>query len=199
MAPGLECFGPALSLVFLDHFLEIVNIVEIDIVQIINGRVDITRHGNIYEEHGTVPPPAQDVPHVIRMNDGFGGSRGTDDDIRARHDLENGVKGYGFSADTFRQFPSAFQSTVGYQDTPDAGLNKMHGRQLGHFSRTYEQRLMLRHIVKDSFRQLHRCIADGNRTGGDSGFRTHPLGYGKSLVQKAVHDEPALWALLAFR
>ena len=77
-------------------------------------------------------------------------------------------------------------------------MNKMHGRQLGHFSRTYEQRLMLRHIVKDSFRQLHRCIADGNRTGGDSGFRTHPLGYGKSLVQKAVHDEPGTLGVAGF-
>ena len=59
----------ALAQVGVDHFLQVVDIVEEDVVEVVDGGLDIARHGDIDEEHRLVAAGGDDALHLVLVQD----------------------------------------------------------------------------------------------------------------------------------
>src|SRR6185437_10318963 len=60
------------------HLLKVVNVVEINVIDAVYGRLDIAGHGDIDQEHGTVAASFDNLAHLLFGQDVFGSGRGGD-------------------------------------------------------------------------------------------------------------------------
>ena len=175
--------------IFLHHFLEVVDIVQIDVVKAVDVGVNVPGNGDIYEEHGAVLADLEHGTDITGTDDGLGRAGRSDDDIHIFQVLGQRLEGDGPPVELGGQFLPARQGAVGHDDFPDARLKQMSGGQLGHFSGAHQHGAVLVHVAENALGQLHGRIADGNGAGGNGGFCAHALGYGKGLVQQAVEND----------
>ncbi len=68
-------FALALAQVRLDHRAQVVDVVAESVVEIVDGRLDVARHGDVDEEERAGVTRAQHGFDVRRADDGLGGSR----------------------------------------------------------------------------------------------------------------------------
>ena len=74
----------ALAQVGVDHFLQVVDVVEEDVVELVDRRLDVARHRDIDQEHGPVAPRRDHALHLVLVQDVVRRAGGGDHDIHLR-------------------------------------------------------------------------------------------------------------------
>ena len=87
---GLGVLGllQALAQVGVDHFLQIVDIVEEDVVELVDGGLDIARHRDIDQEHRPVAARGDHALHLVFVQDVVRRAARRDHDIHLRQHAE---------------------------------------------------------------------------------------------------------------
>ena len=96
MASARSASDPAVGDVRDDYLLQVVDVVDEDAVQLVHLRIDIARHRDIDEEHGTVTAAAQETLAVLLAEDGVRRAGGADDDVGARNGVVELLERYRF-------------------------------------------------------------------------------------------------------
>ena len=73
-ALGVFCLLPPALNIGSDRLLQIVDVINEDAVQLVHFRINITRNGDVDEEHRPIFPPAQKLFAMLSAEDGHGGS-----------------------------------------------------------------------------------------------------------------------------
>ena len=53
----------------VDHFLQVVDVVEEDVVELVDRRLDVARHGDVDQEHRLVAARGDDALHLVLVQD----------------------------------------------------------------------------------------------------------------------------------
>src|SRR6185437_10238213 len=80
---GARGFFSAVGNVGNDRLLQIVNVVNENSIELIQFRINVSRHRDINEEHGTVLPPTQEQLSVFSPEDGMRSPGRRNDNISA--------------------------------------------------------------------------------------------------------------------
>ena len=176
----LQGFVLAFPPVGVDHRIEVVNVVEVDIGQGIYFGVNIPRHGDIDIEHRRVLPFAHRFPGPVLGDDMLAGAGGADHNIRLGQRGIELIEGESLTLVLLGQCNSVGKCPVGDHQSPDSLLDEMVDGQLGHVTRTDHQNDFVVQGVKDLGGQFHGGITDRYRVAGDLGFRAYPLGRAKN-------------------
>ena len=188
LGPGR--FLATLGQIFLHDLLQVVDVVEVDVVQTVDVRVDVAGHGDIDKKHGLVPSGLEHGAHVPGFYDHMGGAGGADDDVHLVQAREEFLEGHGPPLEASGQFLGPGVGAVGHQNLRHAGIEQMDGGQLGHLAGPDQHGLLAGHLAENALGQFHGRVADGHGAGPDAGGRPHFLGHGKGLVAQPVGDDP---------
>ena len=169
--------------VLFHHFLEVVDIVKVDVVQAVDVGVDVAGDGDVDEEHGPVLARLEHAADVTGTDDGIRRTGGRDDDVHLRQMGGQGFKRQGPAIELTCQFLTARERTVGHQDLVHTGLEQVGGGQFGHLTGAHQHGLVVLHLAEDALGQFHGGIADGHGAGGHGGLGAHAFGHGERLVQ----------------
>ena len=161
-------FAGALGEVGGSDGLEIVDVVEEDAFEAIDGGFNIARHGNIDEKHGAVAALLKEAMRVFAGEDGMGCAGGGDDDVGLagglvqrlpRDDLwadgDGEVSGHGVGA---------FAGAVSEQDGAGAMSDEMARGEFAHLAGADEEDGFAVERAEDFAREI-----DGDRGDGDGG------------------------------
>ena len=185
---ALAFYGGPLAVfdVLLDNPLEIVDVVDVDIVQAVDVRIDVPRYGDIDEKQRPVAPAAHGAPDLVPTDDDSRSPGGANDDI---HHLQG--LGYFFEPDrpsvkALGQFHPPLEGAVGHPNLVGAIADKMLHGQFRHFASPDQKHLAAFEVAEDLTRQLDGRIADGNRMIPDARFSADSFGHEKGSVQQTV-------------
>ena len=186
----------ALPQVGVDHFLQIVDVVEEDVVQIVDRRVDVARHGDIDQEHGLVAAGGDDALHLVFVQDVVRRAAGGDHDVHLRqHGDEAGVLD-GRALEQLRHFDGALLGAVGDEDVRGAGAAQVPGRQFAHLAGADDHDGAVVERAENLARQFHGGVADRDRHLSDAGFGAHALGHAEGAGQQAFQPSAERAAIL---
>ena len=191
----LDRLPVALGPVHLDHAVQVIDVVEVDVAQVVDPRIQIPRHGDVDEEQGPVAALAHHRTHLLLAQDQVGRAGGADDDVHPLQFPEDLLQAHGPAVVAARQVDRPLQGAVGDNHLGHALADQVLGRQFGHLPGADEQHPLVRKVAENLARQFHRGVADGHGAGADAGFRAHPLGHGKGLVHQLVEQKTGAAAL----
>ena len=100
---GARDLGPASRQVLLHDALQVIDVVQEDLFDLADRRVDVAWHGDVDDEQRFGAPPAQDHLDVLAHDDGSLRSRRREDDVRVAHRLSQARPGNRASADLRRE------------------------------------------------------------------------------------------------
>ena len=128
---GVVRFLHALAQVGVDHFLQIVDVVEEDVVEVVDRGLDIARHGDIDEEHRLVAAGGDDALHLVLVQDVVrrAGARRSGYPPRAACSTKR-VYSTGVPWKSFGHFDGALMGAVGDEDVRRAGAAQVARGQL---------------------------------------------------------------------
>ncbi len=137
-----------------DRILQVVDVINEDAVEFVHLRVNVTRDGDVNEEHGAVFPPRQKHFAVLALEDGDGGSGRGDHDVGAVAVLIEMVEANGFSTEACGEGNGRIVGAVGDEDGTRSLCQQMPGSQLRHFAGAYQAHVLAFERSEDFARQL---------------------------------------------
>lgn len=172
--------------VFGDHFVQIIDAIEVNVVQLADFRLDITGNSDIHHEDRFVLAQLQRALDRAFAQDRQLAGGGADDDIAA-HQLGRDVREqHRVGAKLLGQDARALQGAVGDHDTLDAQVMQVASDQGDGFTGADQQRLAALQVTENLFGQAHGGERDGHRVFTDGGVGAHLLGrIERSLEQTA--------------
>ena len=125
----------ALAQVGVDHFLQVVDIVEEDVVQVVDRGLDIARHRDIDQEHRLVAAGGDDALHLFLVQDVVRRAGAGDQDIDLRqHGGEARVLDRR-ALEELGHFHGALMRAVGDEDVGGAGAAQVARGEFAHLAR----------------------------------------------------------------
>ena len=159
-----------------DHFVEIVDAVEVNVVELADFRLDIPWHGDVDHEDRLVLAQLQGAFDRALAEDRQLAGGGADDDVAAHQFGRDVREQHGMGAELLGQSAGAFQRTVGHDDAFHAELVQVAGDQGDGLAGTDQQRLAALQVAENLFRQADRGKRHGHRVLADGGVGAHLLG-----------------------
>ena len=186
---GLDGLAAPGCQVLLDNFLQIVDVVEVDVVQAVHVRIHVPRHCDVDEEHGPVASGLQDCLYVACVDNGLRSTRGGDDYVHLAQGLAELFEGHCPAVVEAGKILGPGIGPVAHEDFGDAVLHKVGCGKFCHFASAYQHGLVVFHGTEDALGKFHCRVADGHCRGGHCRFRAHALCHAEGLVQKVVQDD----------
>ena len=125
----------ALAQVGVDHFLQIVDVVQEDVVEIVDGGLDIARHRDIDQEHRLVAARGDDALHLVLVQDVMRRAARGDQDIHLGQHADEARILDRRALEQLRHFHRALVRAVGDEDVRRARAPQVARRQFGHLAR----------------------------------------------------------------
>ena len=115
---GFRAFGflAAVGNMRGDGLLQVVNVIDEDAVELVHGRVDVARYGDIDKEHGPVLATAQEQLAMFAAEDRVRRAGGGDHDVGAVTGVVQIFEMDGLSFELVRQADGAFVGAIGHED-----------------------------------------------------------------------------------
>ena len=187
-APG--DFLLALAKVIVGNGLQIIDVVEVNVLQKIDGRINVARHGDVNEQQRPVAAQFHQWLQLRPVKNIMRRGRAADDDVNAgkfrRPILEMNRPPVQFPG----QGHGAVMRAVGDNDAVGAAAEQGARGFLARLTRADDHDRMLVQRTENLLRQFHRHGADGHAAALDVGFRPNLLGHVerflKGLVQMAA-------------
>src|SRR6185312_4555833 len=145
-----------------DNFTQVVDVVEEHAFKLVHCRVDVTGHGDIDQEHGTVAAFAHRRAHLLARQDKVRRTARSQHDIDFRHGVFEVFVVEHPAAALFGHGLGALARAVGHQDFGNARAAKMTRGAFGHFPGAYHQDLLALELAENFAGELHRGIAHGD-------------------------------------
>ena len=156
---GLLRFLQSPIAVRLNYFLQIVNVVQEDIVDLIHRRLDIAGNCNVDQEHWTVAAYVDRTLHVLAGNDVLGRTAGGNHDVHLRQRLLELFILHHFAIEQSSHGIGSRARSIGHEYARSAGPPQMARREFSHLTRAHQQHLAIFKRAENLARQLHRGIA----------------------------------------
>ncbi len=183
---GASRFLVPISQMRLHHLLQIVDVVDEDSVEVVETGIDVTRYGDVDEEHGPILPDVEELLAVLLAEDGVRRAGGADDDVGPGRGVIEAIKGNGFAVKLLGQGDGAVEGAVADVNLFGPVGDEVTGREFAHLAGAHQIHRLAGEAAEDLLRQFdgHRC--DGNRRGSDGGLIPNLFGDGKGAGQKLV-------------
>ncbi len=153
-------FLAPLAQIGVDHFLQIVDVVEEDVVEIVDRGFDVAGHRNIDEEHGLVAASANHALHFVFMQDVVRRAAGSDQDIHFRQHVDEAAVLDRRALKQLGHLDGAFVSAVGDEDVRSAGTPQVPGGEFRHLARPGDHDGAVVQRTEDFARQFDGGVAD---------------------------------------
>ena len=140
---GVHRFAAALFHVSRSHLLQIVDVINKHPVQFVHGRINVSRHCDIDEEHRPVAPTMQKGLSMLRTEDVMRSASGADHNVSTAgcliEFLERNDLGNHRALKFLSHAACPFVRTVRHQDCVRSLLHQVPRRKLAHLSRTNKE------------------------------------------------------------
>jgi hypothetical protein len=159
-----------------NHFVKIIDAVQVNVVQLADFRLDIPGNGDVDHEDRFVLAQLQRAFHrALAKNRQLTGGR-ADDDIAAHQFCRDVRQQHRVGAELLGQQTGALQRAVGNDDALDTQLVQMAGDQSNGLAGTDQQGLAALQITENLFGQADRGKRHRHRVFTDRGVGAHLLG-----------------------
>ena len=176
--------------VFGDHFVQIVDAIQVNVVQLADFRLDIARNGNIDHEDRLVLAQLQRAFHRAFTQDRQLAGGRTDHDIAAHQFGRDIRQQHGVGAELFGQDAGTLQGTVGDDDTLHAEVVQVTGDQGDGLTGTDQQGLAALQVAENLFGQADGGKCHGHRVFPDGRVGAHLLGGIERGLEQAPQQRP---------
>ena len=176
--------------VFLDDLAEVVHGIKINIQQVGDGRVYITRYGDIDNKHRLVAALGEGCRDGLDRQQRHRARRGTDNDIGFRQVSGNLAQRNGIGVKAPGEFARSADAAIGDHHAAQIVAVQMPGGQFDSFSGADQQCGTLVKTGENLAGQRYRCVGDRYRAGADLGACTHLLGDRKGPPEKPAQQGP---------
>ena len=164
------------SMFDLHGLVEVVDVVEEDVVQVVDGGLDVARHGDVDQKHRAVLAAADDGAHLVAREDvmrrAAGGEQISTSGKASSSRLVVDHAAVELAGEGLGALPRAIRDEY----FGHTGAAQMTQRGFGHLPRPDHQDAFSFERTEDVARQLDRGVADGDGAFANVGFRTHALG-----------------------
>ena len=175
----------ALAQVGVDHFLQVVDVVQEDVVHLVDGRLDVARHGDIDQEHGLVAAGGDDALHVVFAQDVMRRAGRGDHDIDLGQHADEARVFDRSALEEAGHFDGALVGAVGDEDVGRARAAQVAGGQFGHLARAHDHDRAVVERAEDLARQLDGSVADGDGHLADAGIGADAFGDAECAGEQA--------------
>ncbi|MCY1408364.1 hypothetical protein D9M71_236840 [compost metagenome] len=186
---GLGCTLTALEVLGND-FVQIVDRIQVNVVQLADFRFDITWYGDIHHENRLVLAQLQCAFYRPLAQDRQLTGGGTDDDIALDQFLGNIGQQHRVRTELFSQKACALQGAVGDHDTLDALLMQVAGDQGDGLAGTDQQGLAAGQVTENLLGQADGGKRNRNRVFADGRVGAHLLGRTEGRLKKTPQQRP---------
>ena len=183
---GLDEFGDAGGAVFLGDRREVVEIVEEDVVELRDRRLDIARESQIDEEQRTSRALANGGGGSAERHDGLRRGGGAHDDIEFTESSVGLLKRHGAPAESRRQFHGAFKSAACDGEGGRAAALKRFGRFFANVARADEENTGLGELAENGEREVNGDIGDADLAGRNGGRGADVLGGLEAFLKQTI-------------
>ena len=164
---GVSGLAAALGEVRGGDGLQVVDVVDEDAVELVDGGIDVAGHGNVNEEHGPITAAVHELLAVLAAEDGMGRTGRADDDVSLGGGFIELIEGDDSAIEGFGELASALECAVGNEDGAGSLLDKMAGGKLAHFTGANEKDGAALKGAEDLAGQLDGNGGDGDGVGAD--------------------------------
>ncbi len=171
-APGLAL---ARAAIVVDHLLQVIDAVEIDVGELRDLRLDVARHRDVDHEDRLVPALAHSLLHGALAEYRQLARRRADHDVGAQQAGRDLRQQDRLAGEATGHLLGARQRAVGDDEPRHAGLGEVARDQLDGFAGADQQRRGRTELGEDVTRELHRREGDRHRVLADRGFGAHLL------------------------
>jgi len=162
--------------IFGDHFVQIVDAIEVNVVQLADFGLDIPGNGDIHHENRFMLAQLQRTFHrAFAQNRQLAGS-GADDDIAAHQFSRNIRQQHGVGTELFGEDAGPLQGTVGDHDALYTQVMQMTGDQGDGLAGANQQGLAALQVAENLFGQADGGKCHGHRVFADGCISAHLLG-----------------------
>src|ERR671918_873089 len=177
--------GPFLKVFFRDSF-QIVDVINVDVVELVYSRIEISSIADVNEEHRSLLAFPEYLLYRTRIDDKLRRAGTADHEISHFEIAWKIFKQDGTPMDLSGQFYGALKSTIGDHETLNAVALQMAGHEIAHFASPNQHHCLVIESVEDSLREFHCNGTDRNGPARNAGFRAHPLGDGKGPMKQPM-------------
>ena len=186
----------ALAQVGVDDFLQIVDVVEEDVVEVVDGGLDIARHGDIDQEHRLVAAGGDDALHLVLVQDVVRRAGTGDQDIHlGQHGGEACVLDRR-ALEELGHLDGALVRAIGDEDVRAAGAAQVARGEFAHLAGAHDHDGAVVERAEDLARQFDGGIADRDRHLADAGLGAHALGDAEGAGHQAIQPAAERAAIL---
>ena len=170
------------------HVGEVVDVIEVDVVQVVDERVEVPGHAEVDEEHVALLALPQHLDRGIARHQRLLRLHGTDDHVRQPEIAAVVLETDGAGLETIRQFHRLLEGAVGDHQAVHAVLHQVAHQRFTHGAGADDHDGLFLQPVENAPGQIHRHRAHGHRPVGDARVLPHPLGHGEGAVEEPVED-----------
>ena len=186
--PGGGGGGLAGAQTVLDHVLEVVHGVKVDIIELAHLRLDVARDGDVHHEDRAVAAGLEGPLHRALAQDRDGAGGGGDDDVRLGQVSAEFGEGDGVAVELRGQGMGPLDGAVGDDDATDALLAQVAGGQFDGLPGADEQGGLVLEVGEDLPCQANGGEGHGDRAGADGRVGAHLLGDGEGVLEEAAEE-----------
>ena len=182
---GLQRRRLARAQALVDHPLEVVDGVEIDVAQGADLRLDVPRDGDVHHEHGPVLALLERPLHRALAQHRQRAGGGGDDDVRLRQVVGDLGQRDGEAVELGGHLVGALHGAIGDDDAPDAVLMEVTGGQFDGLPGADQHGRLFGQVAEDLAGQADRREGHRHRAAADGGVRAHRLGHREGVLEQA--------------
>ena len=172
----------------LQHGLEIIDIVEIDVVDRVDLRVDVAGHGDVDDEDRLVSSRPHRLPDLIDPQDVVGRGRGAEQDVDLREGGGDRIQRDRLSLEGGGQPLRILQGPAGNEDARDPVGHQMARGEFRHLPCAGEKGLAIAQVAEYLLGQFDGHIAHRDGASRQLGLCPHTFRYVEALVEEPVQD-----------
>ena len=182
--PGLIHGFLSAGQIFGGNALQVVDGVEVHILDIGGGGVDVARHGNIHQQGGPALADRHGAADSSGVDDHMRGAGGADDNIGLRQVIIQQFKRNGAPPVAFGQGLAMVEGAVQDEDLAGTFFHQAFQRQFCHFACTDDHDGLGAEILKDFFSKFDGHGTDGHATARNVGFGMYALGAAEGVMEE---------------
>jgi hypothetical protein len=173
--------------IFLRDLSKVINIINIDVIEMVNLRCDVTRYGDIDQEEGAVFTRSYHALRELLRDDWLTSTRRCDHDIGSFEELRELIKSSWVASELLSELNGAIHTSVRDEQPADSLLTEVSRCELPHLSRADQENLSLAEIFKNVARESDRDAAHRDYLSTNICLATHSPRDRKRPLHERAH------------
>ena len=170
--------------ILCDHFVQVVDGIQIHVIQLADLGLDVPRHGDIDHEHRLVLAPFKRLFDRALAEDRQLTGSGTDDDVAVMQFARDIGQQDRVRAQLSCQRAGTLEGPIGNDDLFHALLMQVTRHERDRLTGSDQQGLAALQVAEDLTGQADGGKCDGNRVLADGGIRPHRLGRAEGRLEQ---------------